>query len=324
MVETAIAHAWRWRRFSLFADWFVPTFNFIDRFEKIYVPNLEYFALCISSIGNLTIEGIASTSANMEDRGKFNPLILTGGAPGLRTVRLDTTSRFHSLPPLSNITTLAIQDTPGLADNPFPFHIFHSILTIPTLTNLSIEMVESDTCVDYTWINGHKNLPRIIMPSLKTLRIKRDENILGIFSVLVDAPRLEALMLYNVDLVLIYVGQDLYQISCFRSLDIIVILDCICSLYYREDTEETLDILDTILNKLASQATHIIISSSHSTPSLIECGSRLLDFDQYMWPRLQYITLNLSTFNYRMSCTIDFEHSPGLLTDRVAEPTLGH
>ena len=171
LVETAITHAYRWHRFTLFADQFVPALEFIDRFDELNVPNLEYLALCLTNFDLAT--------SNTEDPGDLSALILTGGAPRLYTVRIDAATPFHSLPPLSNITTLAIQGTHEGEDTNFEFHIFHSILTIPTLTNLSIE---SWGCLDSDLDPG--NFPRFKMPSLKTLRITQDSHVLSILSLL--------------------------------------------------------------------------------------------------------------------------------------------
>jgi len=43
LVETAAAHAYRWRRFTLLAD---PIFEVTRCLEKIHTPNLEYLAMC--------------------------------------------------------------------------------------------------------------------------------------------------------------------------------------------------------------------------------------------------------------------------------------
>ena len=294
MVETAIAHAYRWHRFTLFADESIPTSDFIDHLRKIYVPNLEYLAICLSTPG---YDG--------SDYGNINPLILTGGAPRLYTVRIDTITPFHSLPPLSNITTLAIQGTPNDAVC-FDFQSFYLILTIPTLTNLSLEAWK---CLYYNWAD---NLLRIKMPCLTTLRISQDSDMVAMLTFL-NAPLLETVVLHDVDLKSVNTGQD---ISTFIRLDTIALLDC--HYHFGHLDQAGVNRVDMTLNTLACHATHVIVSS-HDCPSFIETGSNLLDFNRYRWPRLLRLTLDLPTFSDPRSYMRNFERSPHPITVRVVE-----
>ena len=302
-----------WRRFTLFADEAIPAFDFIHRFDKIYIPNLEYFALCLSSYSSFDPSG--SYIAKTQGRGNMNSLLLTEGAPRLCVVRIDAATPFHSLPPLSNITTLTIQDSRKGAQ--FKFPIFHSILTIPTLTNLSIE---TWSCIEDYWTIDHGNLPSIKMPSLKTLRITQDSDMLSILSFL-DAPLLQTLVLYNVDLISVHIDQDIHKITTFIQLDTIAFLDC--RYLFRYLDEEGVDRVDMILNTLACHAAHVIISNPDDA-SFIQTGSKLLDFNRYGWPRLQCLTLNLSTFAGPMFSIGNFEHSPHSLTVRVVKDVLDY
>jgi len=313
LVETAIAHAFRWSRFTLLADEFIGAFEFIDRFDNIYAPNLEYLALCLSS------HTYPWSIAKIQHRENIDthPLILTGGAPRLYAVRIDALTPFRSPSAFSNITTLAIQGSP---DDELYFQLqdFHSILTIPTLTNLSIETWR---CLDPYLTDNPEYLPSIKMPSLKTLRITQDSGILSILS-LIDAPLLETLILHNVDLISVYFYQDIHKIATFIRLDTIALLDCRYELY---DSEEDVDIVDMILHTIACRATHVIISSPGG-PSFIEEGSKLLDFNRYEWPRLQCLTLDLSTFTFAgpMFSIGNFERSPHSLTVRVVKQVLDY
>ena len=115
LVETAIAHACRWRRFTLFSDEVILAFDFFDRVGRIYAPDLEYLAVCFSSF----------ESAKIPSPGNTNPLVLTRGAPRLCAVRINALAPFHSPPPLSNITTLAIQGSEDEVDESFQFG-FHT------------------------------------------------------------------------------------------------------------------------------------------------------------------------------------------------------
>jgi len=290
LVKIAIAHGCRWHQFTLFADEFIPSFEFIDLFNEIYVPNLEYLALCLW---------------DNWPPGNIGPLVFAGGAPKLSAVRIDATAPLHLPPPLSNITTLTILRTDN--DIHFEIHIFHSILTIPTLANLSIE---TRSCPD-PWIYGPQNFQ---MPSLKTLRISQDSNILGMLSS-IDAPLLETLVLHNMDLTNVSMVQDIYSITEFIRLDTIALLDC----HYL--VGEDVNRVDMTLNALACRATHIIISS-HGGPSFIENGSNILDFSQYGWARLQCITFDLSTSSRLAPYIKIFECSPPSITVRVVEPLL--
>ena len=307
LVEIAVVHAERWRRFTLFTDaTFMTPFECIRCLEQINAPNLEYFAMCLAS-DYIELQDI-------EDQEDISPSVLIKGAPKLSIVRIDTSNHFNSLPPLSNLTTLTIQDSPEILEYLYSFHTFRSILMIPTLTNLSIE---SSTGLER--LLGNPDLPRIFMPSLKTLRITRDAHVLSTLSLL-DAPLLETLVLHNLDLISLYIGQDMQELTPFKKLDTIALLDCRFDL--RGDTYVgPLGVV--ILYELTHCATRVIISG-HNSPSLTESGSNLLNFERCTWPRLQCITLDLPTFSGLMFYVKNFEHSPHSLTFRVVEPVLEH
>ena len=94
LVELAIIdHACRWHRFSLFADDGIPSIEFMQCLDDIYVPNLEFLTLCIW--GDL----------------RPDPIVFIGAAPKLNAVTINVSTPFHLPPPLSNITTVAIQGT---------------------------------------------------------------------------------------------------------------------------------------------------------------------------------------------------------------------
>ena len=188
LVEIAVVHAERWRRFTLFTDaTFMTPFECIRCLEQINAPNLEYFAMCLAS-DYIELQDI-------EDQENISPSVLIKGAPKLSIVRIDTSNHFNSLPPLSNLTTLTIQDSPEILEYLYSFHTFRSILMIPSLTNLSIE-----SSMGLERLLGNPDLPRIFMPSLKTLWITRDAHVLSTLSLL-DAPLLETLVLHNLDLI---------------------------------------------------------------------------------------------------------------------------
>ena len=99
LVETAIAHACRWHRFTLFADESIGAFGFIERFDKIYLPNLEYLALCLSRYDYPW--SISELRRRARENIDTNSLILTGGAPKLCAVRIDALTpsiRRHHFP----------------------------------------------------------------------------------------------------------------------------------------------------------------------------------------------------------------------------------
>ncbi|KIM38141.1 hypothetical protein M413DRAFT_246892 [Hebeloma cylindrosporum] len=309
-VEIAVAHAGRWRRFTLFTSPTLAKFEFIKWLEHISAPNLEYFAVCLGS--EELLEGT-------EDPRDINPSVLIDGAPKLSVIRIDTTSHFHSLPPLSNVTTLTIQDSPGIIDNLYSLRTFRSILMIPALTNLSIETTMSLDSLQS--LGDPTTLPRISMPSLKVLRITGDREILGILSVL-DAPLLETLVLHMLDLKSLYIGQDVDKITPFKNLDTISLLN----VSYDRDEEEpehgySLALVIMILNKLACCATHIVISSYSG---LSWSGADLFDFGEHKWPRLKCVTLGVSSESDIMSLAKNIARSPHSLTIRVVETLLAH
>jgi len=308
LVEIGVVHAERWRRFTLFTDVILATFECIRCLEQINAPNLEYFAMCLASIGQ---------DQDIEDQGDISPSVLTEGAPKLSIVRIDASNHFNSLPPLSNLTILTIQDSPEVLEYLYSFHTFRSILMIPTLTNLSIE---SSMGLERL-LNNPDTHSRIFMPSLKTFRITRDNQVLGILSLL-DAPLLETLVLHDLDLISLYIGQDMRELTPFKKLDTIALLDC--RFDFRGNTYVgPLGVV--IIYELAHCATRVIISSPNPPPST-KNSSNLLNFERCKWPRLQCITLDLSTFSGLVSYVMSFEHSPHShsLTVRVVEPVLKH
>ena len=314
LVEIAIAQAWgRCRRFALFVDSIYAPVGVVDSLKQLNAPHLEYFAMCLASIGDMEDQDI-------ENHGDVSPSILIEGAPKLSVVRIDTTSHFYSLPPLSNITTLTIQDSEKRSYL-YSFRAFRSVLMIPTLTNLSIE---SDMSLDTNSELFHDPdaLPRIVMPSLRTLRITKDSGILGILWLL-DAPLLETLVLHGLYLMSLYIGQDLHKITPFKKLDTFALLDCRCD-FIGSPSIELLDTVNFILHELAHCATHAIISNPNNFPSLIESGSNLLNLEKCEWPRLQRITLDLSTSSDLLPYVKNFERSPHSLAVRVVEPVLEH
>ena len=127
-------------------------------------------------------------------------------------------------------------------------------------------------------------------------------------------------MLHTVDLILIHIDQDIHEITTFIRLDTIALLGC--RFYSGDLDEEGVDRVNMILNTLACYATHVIISNLGG-PSFIETASKLLDFNRYRWPRLQRLTLDLSTFAGPTSVG-NFEHSPHSLTVRVVKSVLEH
>ena len=99
----------------------------LNGLQLLNAPNLQYFAMCLASEIEVAYDK------------DISPSVLVKGAPKLSVIRIETTSHFHSLPPLSNVTTLTIQESPWILEYLYLFDTFHSILMIPTLTNLSIE-----------------------------------------------------------------------------------------------------------------------------------------------------------------------------------------
>ncbi|KIM38148.1 hypothetical protein M413DRAFT_246947 [Hebeloma cylindrosporum] len=190
LLDIVIAQAYRWRRFTLFTDLkgrpigIVEGLHRLNGLRQLNAPNLEYFAMCLAGV-----------DWDAPDPGHINPSVLIGGAPRLSVIRIDTASHLHSLPPLSNMNTLTIQDPPFLKEYLCSFHTFRSILMVPTLTYLSIEprlMVYPPSFGDL------ETLPPIVMPSLRTLRITRCDSILFILWLL-HAPLLETLMLHRLE-----------------------------------------------------------------------------------------------------------------------------
>ena len=307
LVETTTAHAHRWRRFTFFTDQNPEIDEVLDKICEIYAPNLEYFAMCPTSIDELPqVNGRC-----------IDPTVLIGGAPKLSVARIDTTSHLLWLPPLSNISTLTIQQSPAMQD--FSFQIFRSILMIPTLENLSIESAINLDTVSM----GDRESLCILSPALKTLRIMQNHGILGILSFL-DAPFIETVVLRNLDLASVYINQDVHRISSFKNLNTISLLDCRCEPRDADPEGVSSDVIAMILDKLFHRATHIIFSTIYDTASEIESVTQLLNFNCFTWPRLQHITLDLPTLSDPKSYERNLKLSPHSITLRVVQPLLQH
>ena len=186
LLEKAVPHISRWRRFTLLAHPEVPVLCLLDPIffqSSSSAPMLEHLALSIRP----TID------FDMEERSKeLHANIFPNGASNLKSVTLHPNTTMFCFPRISTLTTLRLE-TPDLRDDiRLSWTVLRDLLTLPTLVNLSIMFNASLMSA----LDSDNFLP-IAMNSLRHLRISHF-NSLAYFLLLIRAPLLESLTIKEI------------------------------------------------------------------------------------------------------------------------------
>ncbi|KAJ7491939.1 hypothetical protein FB451DRAFT_512062 [Mycena latifolia] len=186
-IDLVFEHLDRWGRFTIHSNIETSEIPIVSRLYDTLAPSLEHLSLCINDVDSENLKSIR--------RADFEQ-ILTKGCPRLNVLRLRGLSMHFFRPPLTNITTLYLEQTRGLF---IGYERFKHLLTAsPALANLSIH----DTIID-EWEEAwpHNSVSCIHVPNLVSLRISIPGTLQHIFSdilISIDAPRLESLVLKEV------------------------------------------------------------------------------------------------------------------------------
>ncbi|KAF8901530.1 hypothetical protein CPB84DRAFT_1777547 [Gymnopilus junonius] len=181
LLQKAIPHVKRWKRFTLTSDSETPVHEVLEviKDKLISAPMLEHFAFC-SHMG-------ATGPGSFRVIDSLDETVFRNGAPKLKSVLLDLTGAITSFPPLSNVTTLRIEDLDRSIDIRLSWSAFRDIVSLPSLVNLS---VTGNACESPNF----NTITPILMDNLKHMRIS-DNLCLILLLPYIRAPLLETLTL---------------------------------------------------------------------------------------------------------------------------------
>ncbi len=270
LFRATLEQAGRWRRYTILLDTSDHTSNlqvyvkYHQSLRDLYAPHLEHFAFCPVQ---------PPPFLNTSKEALFNPRLLILGAPALKSIRLDSNSFYHYLPPISGLTTLRI-DSPSqyVSNTTVTLHSFVPVLQIPSLRNLSI-----------SGINIREDLTEgvpdeLVMKSLKELRCS-SADVIELFQH-IHTPRLETLVLKRADF-------PILQPKSVSVLTRLILINC-----------------SVPWNRLSREMTHISEHITHLTVSEQSSGTfhrdALLCFDpaENLWPNLAYLGCNIQAGSF--------------------------
>ncbi|KAJ7673124.1 hypothetical protein DFH06DRAFT_1036248 [Mycena polygramma] len=188
ILHLVFQHLDRWERVTIHSNLETSELPIVSRLYDVSAPILEHLGLCVHDVDSANIEALR--------RADFEQ-ILTQGCPRLTVLRLRGLSMHFFRPPITNITTLHLEQTRGLF---LGYESFKNLLiAAPALAHLSIHDTIIDELVE-SWPPGDC----IPLPNLVSLRISFPGTLQHVFSdilISISAPRLESLVLKEV-------GQD--------------------------------------------------------------------------------------------------------------------
>ncbi|KDR68026.1 hypothetical protein GALMADRAFT_216141 [Galerina marginata CBS 339.88] len=257
LLTKIIPHAVRWRRLSIISDK-RPVEHIKHLFRSISAPNLHYL--------NIQIKRESTSMAQSSLRAVLEAKILRGGAPPLRVLHLAGLNLYSWLPPLSNITTLILENPAYTLEMPekMPWSSFIFLLK-SSLENLSIA--------------GCGNIPPpsfdiakpIPMPHLKQLRFSNHNSLFNLLW-LIAAPLLDSLTVQNIN------ASEPHFPNDFPSLRTLNIVNCGFKHHYFAS-----------LRELTWSTKHLTISMDNRR------GQDFIDAysGEITWPELEVLNLNL-------------------------------
>ncbi|KAF7356428.1 F-box domain-containing protein [Mycena venus] len=177
----------RWERFIIHSNIETSKIPVVSRLYDTCAPSLEHLGLCIHDIDSENLASVRRTDFEQ---------ILTQGCPRLTVLRLRGLSMHFFRPPLSNVTTLYLEQTRGLF---LGYQCFKNLLTAaPALAHLSIHDTIIDEWEDSWPVDSVDDIP---LPNLVALRLSIPGTLQHIFSdilISISAPRLISLVLKEV------------------------------------------------------------------------------------------------------------------------------
>jgi hypothetical protein len=177
----------RWERFIIHSNMEKSEIPVVSRLYDVSAPLLEHLGLCIDDIDSENLKAVR--------RADFEQ-ILTHGCPRLTVLRLRGLSMHFFRPPLTNITTLYLEQTRGLFIGYDRFK--HLVTAAPALAHLSIADTIIDEAEDSWPLDSVSCIP---LPNLVSLRLSIPGTLQHIFSdilISISAPQLKSLVLKEV------------------------------------------------------------------------------------------------------------------------------
>ncbi|KJA19120.1 hypothetical protein HYPSUDRAFT_44583 [Hypholoma sublateritium FD-334 SS-4] len=260
--QKILQEAARWRGFTLLLDQFSGRHAHVHAsLKEIYVPILESFVFYSKSRRPHTTTGtfLASTL--------FEPRILAGGAPVLKSIRLSSDNHFNYLPPLNQgLTTLRIDNhSRSIRRSTISLDVLIPLLEIHSLRNLSI------SGFDIPEVFSYQSIQAVVMENLTELRCS-SPNIASLFQY-IHTPRLETLVLKSIDL------PPLTPKS-FPALTTLILFNC----------SVPWNVLST--HKVSEKITHLAVSEK-SGGTFHRDALEYFHSVENRWPHLEYLGLNI-------------------------------
>ncbi|KAF8971858.1 hypothetical protein BDZ97DRAFT_1150891 [Flammula alnicola] len=277
LIQSTIPHVARWRRFIVLPDEYFTLVSILKGIEDLAAPNLENFSV---STSDMYPQVFASDNRFTEDR-VISPLILREGAPKLSSLWMDTFGLVFYLPSMANLTTLHIEE--DSCQTNMRSEKLISILTIPTLINLTMKGKISNYCTECG--AARAQLP-IITPNLRNLRIC--DMSICCFLLQWQAPLLDTLTFRKVQYRQSHhhIGGKQSNSLSFPNLRKLILID----------SEPLHRQAGVLLTQLTDNIKELVISDSRRR-SAMQTMMDLIRYDHYehrqSWPQLRVITVNL-------------------------------
>ena len=266
LLQALVREASRWRRFTILIEHDSARYiNFHTYLKDIHAPNLESFVFCPGTWGLQQHEIVASTL--------FDPRILRGGAPVLKSIRIGSDLHFSYLPPLNQgLTTLRIDNQPyRIGFSTITLEVLIQLLQIHSLTDLSI------SGVDIPEVLGREiaQVEAVAMNNVKNFRCS-SPNITRLFQY-INTPHLGTLVLKDVKFPLLS-PQSTSELTALFLID--------CDIPWGTHGKEILHI--------TKQVTHLAVSEKADGVFYhISTAPQYFHFEENRWPCLEYLAFNI-------------------------------
>ncbi|GLB37730.1 hypothetical protein LshimejAT787_0407810 [Lyophyllum shimeji] len=179
VVDVALQHIARWRTLVVFAYHESTTGAILSKMADAAAPLLQRIRIQNDDNVNIDHDQLIATNLLLS----VEPRILTGGAPSLTALRIDSLRR---LPPLTNVTTLYFHTSAYFSSLEMNTRVLSELAAAcPLLSALSINGTFRNARLD----------DKITMPSLRALSFSNQDNLADKFLTAVSLPNLESLWL---------------------------------------------------------------------------------------------------------------------------------
>ncbi|CAA7260942.1 unnamed protein product [Cyclocybe aegerita] len=273
LLQKAFLHVARWRRVTILSDQDTLLWTQLSKAENVAAPNLEYLAICPD------VECECGNQGDLTEVEDLEPKLFGGGAPKLTSVWTDGTGPSACLPPLSNVTTLRIEENEASMAHKFSWTTFLDLLSLPALEDLSL-VGETFLVPDFAFVEP------VHMKSLKNLRFSDEGGMVNLLP-LIRAPLLETLHIMNCWIEYSFSTYKLNSTYSFPSLR---------DLYFVESSADD-EPARCFLN-LTSSVKNVVLSGEDFEDCLLNTIiTHVLETDTNVWPHLKNLTCNMQPPN---------------------------